>query len=63
MTSLTQTLLTEDAEACTYLDGAGVLIFAAFARDYPTVARDDHRLFVDAVRDDGIAGGHSTRQD
>jgi hypothetical protein len=39
-----------------------VLIFAAFARDYPTVARDDHRLFVDAVRDDGIDGGHSTRQ-
>jgi uncharacterized protein (DUF2252 family) len=34
----------------------------AFARDYATVVRDDHRLFVDAFRNDEIAGVHSTRQ-
>lgn len=33
-----------------------------FARDYATVVRDDHRLFVDAFRNDEIAGVHSTRQ-
>jgi uncharacterized protein (DUF2252 family) len=34
-----------------------------FARDYATAVRDDHRLFVDAFRNDEIAGVHSTRQD
>jgi uncharacterized protein (DUF2252 family) len=34
-----------------------------FARDYATVARDDHHLFVDAFRNNEIAGVYSTRQD
>ncbi|MDQ3824408.1 MAG: DUF2252 domain-containing protein, partial [Actinomycetota bacterium] len=32
-----------------------------FARDYAAVVRDDHRLFVEAFRNDEIRGLHSTR--
>jgi uncharacterized protein (DUF2252 family) len=34
-----------------------------FAREYAAVVRDDHRLFVDAFRNNEIAGVHSTHQD
>ncbi len=33
-----------------------------FAREYAAVVRDDHRLFVDAFRNDEIPGVHSTQQ-
>ncbi|MGH3787889.1 MAG: DUF2252 domain-containing protein [Pseudonocardiaceae bacterium] len=33
-----------------------------FARDYAAVVRDDHRLFVDAFRNDGIPGVRSTKR-
>jgi len=33
-----------------------------FAREYAAVVRDDHRLFVDAFRNDEIPGVHSTRR-
>lgn len=31
-----------------------------FAREYAAVVRDDHRLFVDAFRNDEFSGVHST---
>ncbi|MGH4002036.1 MAG: DUF2252 family protein, partial [Pseudonocardiaceae bacterium] len=34
----------------------------AFAREYAAVVRDDHRLFVDAFRNNEIRGVHSTTQ-
>jgi hypothetical protein len=72
MTSLTQTdsdhtlvpFQTEDAIVTAIGDREVEFTswLVEFARDYATVVRDDHWLFIDAFRNDEIAGLHSTRQ-
>ncbi len=56
---------TEDAIAAVIGDRAAEFVdwLTTFARDYAAVVRDDHRLFVDAFRNDEIPGVQSTQQD
>jgi Uncharacterized protein conserved in bacteria (DUF2252) len=53
---------TEDAIAAVIGDREAEFVgwLATFARKYAAVVRDDHRLFVDAFRNDEIPGVHST---
>jgi uncharacterized protein (DUF2252 family) len=55
---------TEDAIAIVIGDREVEFVdwLADFARDYATVVRDDHRLFVDAFRNNEIAGVRSTQR-
>jgi uncharacterized protein (DUF2252 family) len=55
---------TEDAIATVIGDREVEFVdwLADFARDYATVVRDDHRLFVDAFRNNEIAGVRSTQR-
>jgi uncharacterized protein (DUF2252 family) len=54
---------TEDAIAAVIGDREAEFVdwLTAFAREYAAVVRDDHRLFVDAFRNNQIAGVHSTK--
>jgi uncharacterized protein (DUF2252 family) len=56
---------TEEAIAAVIGDREAEFVdwLTAFAREYAAVVRDDHRLFVDAFRNNEIAGVHSTHQD
>ena len=55
---------TEDAIAAVIGDREAEFVdwLTAFAREYAAVVRDDHRLFVDAFRNNEIAGVHSTHR-
>jgi uncharacterized protein (DUF2252 family) len=55
---------TEDAIAAVIGDREAEFVdwLTTFAREYAAVVRDDHRLFVDAFRNNEIAGVHSTHR-